>query len=121
MALNTSYSSINILGDFSMIAGGTFILKFAVFDQDSIAVDLTATGTICKWRMSPYGTDFTVLEKTGVIIASNIFQINLAADDTDGLSGKYAHQPSVNFVGGARIIPAQGIITIIRGLESPEG
>lgn len=117
MTLSTSYSSINILGDFSLIAGGTFILRFHTLDQDNIAADISST-TI-KWRLAPYGTDHTVLEKTGVIMASDTVYINLASNDTAGLSGKYAHQLSFEFPNGARLIPAQGVITIVRGLESP--
>lgn len=115
MSLSTTYANINSLSDISFIAGSIYTIKFIVTNQSGSPVDLsTAT---CKWAMSPYGTDYIQLSKTGSVISSNEFDIILSPSDTAGLSGKFTHQPSITFTGGVKIIPAQGIITLIKGLS----
>lgn len=113
MTLSTTFSSINSLGDFSFIGGTTYTLKFTVNDQSGSAIDLsTAT---CRWKLAQYGTDNVILSKTGSVIATNIFEVLLSSADTSSLSGKYSHQPTVEFATGVVVIPAQGIISIVKG------
>ena len=115
MSLNTTFSTINSLGDYPMIAGGTYTMKFTVLDQSGSPVDLSTV--TCTMKLAPFGTDYTVLTKTGSVIASNIFSIILSAEDTTGLSGKYTYQPILTLASLEVLKPAQGILTIVRGLQ----
>jgi len=112
MALSTSYSTINSLGDFSFVAGSTYLIKFTVLDQNSAAINIT--GATCSLRLAEYGSSTALLTKTGSVTATNVFTILFSADDTDGLAGKYSYQPKIVFSDGNSIIPAQGIITLIK-------
>jgi|WetSurMetagenome_2_1015567.scaffolds.fasta_scaffold597963_1 hypothetical protein len=115
MGLTTTFSNLNSLTDISFIAGTDYTIKFVVNSQAGSPIDLsTAT---CKWYLAPYGTDFTVLRKTGSVIAAGTFSILLSANDTIDFFGKYTHQPSITFSNGKIIYPAQGIITILKGLS----
>lgn len=114
MALSITFSDINSLGEISFISGTTYILKFNVTDQSGSGVDLSSAS--CKWRLAPYGTSFSQLEKTGSVITTSIFEILLSSADTLNLSGKFIHQPSIEFLNGVVVKPAQGIIIIIRGI-----
>lgn len=115
MSLNTTFSTINSLGDYPLIAGGTYTIKFTVLDQSGSPVDLSST--VCSMKLAPFGTDYTVLTKTGSVIASNIFSIVLSSEDTEGLSGKYTYQPILTLSSSEVLKPSQGILTIIRGLQ----
>jgi len=115
MSLNTSFATLNSLSEISFIAGTSFTIKFSVLSQTGSPIDLsTAT---CKWYLAAYGTDFTVLRKTGSVIAAGMFSILLSPTDTANLAGKYTHQPSINFANGNTIYPAQGILTVLKGLS----
>ena len=115
MALSTSYSTINSLGDDSFVAGTTYQLKFTVVDQNGTAIDLT--GATCTLRLAEYGSSTALLTKTGSITATNVFTVLFVPEDTDGLAGKYSYQPKIVFSDGSTVIPAQGIITLIREIE----
>ena len=114
MAISTSYSTINSLGDFSFISGATYTLKFTVLNQSGSEVDLSSA--TCTWKLSPYGTGSAILNKTGSVIATNIFSISITESDTYGLAGKFTHQPIITFSNGNIIKPAQGTITLTKGL-----
>lgn len=115
MSLNVTFSSLNTLNAISFIAGSNFTLKFNVVNQSGSPISLsTAT---CTWRMSPFGNDYTILQKTGSVIATNTFAVLLTSADTAGLSGKFIHQPTIAFVDGTVFIPAQGTITLLKGIE----
>lgn len=114
MTLSVTYSSLNTLNGTSFIAGSNYTFKFNILDQSGSAIDLsTAT---CTWRMSPFGNDYTILQKTGSVIATNTFVVLLTSADTAGLSGKFTHQPTITFSDGTVFIPAQGTITILKGI-----
>jgi hypothetical protein len=115
MSLNTTFSTINSLGDYPLIAGGTYTMKFTVLDQSGSPVSLSTV--TCSMKLAPFGTDYTVLTKTGSVIATNIFSITLSAEDTSGLSGKYTYQPILTLATTEVLKPAQGILTIVRGLQ----
>lgn len=114
MSLNTSYSALNIFDEIAFVAGSTYTLRFTVVNQSGTGVDLSSA-TI-RWKLAPYGSDYAVVEKTGVVTATSVFEVNLSASDTDGLGGKYSYQPIITFANGAVIIPGQGILTLIKGL-----
>jgi len=115
MTLTTTFSNLNSLSDISFIAGTSYTIKFSCTSQSGSPIDLsTAT---CKWYLAAYGTDFTVLRKTGSVIAAGMFSILLSPTDTANLAGKYTHQPSINFAYGNTIYPAQGILTVLKGLS----
>jgi hypothetical protein len=116
MTLSTTFSDINTLDDISFIAGSTYTLKFTILDQSGSAIDLS--DAICTWSLASYGTDFSILTKTCNLIAINAFEVILSAADTQGLSGKFSHQPSILFSSGLVSIPSQGIITIIKRISS---
>ena len=115
MTLSTSYNSINSLGDYPLIAGSTYTIRFTVLDQNSASVDIS--GATCTWRLAEYGTNEAVLTKTGSITATNVFAVILSEDDTADLSGKYSHQPRIVMSDGNVLMPAQGILTIIKGIN----
>ena len=115
MALNTSFATLNALGDEPLIAGGTFTLKFTVLDQSGGAVDLA--GAVCTVKFAPYGQSYMILSKSGSIIATNIFEIVLSPTDTRSWSGKYSYQPTITFLNGIVVIPSQGILTVQKGIN----
>ncbi len=115
MTLSVTFNDINNLDDVAFVAGTTFILNYNVFDQNGAPIDLSTA--ICKWHCAPYGTDFTQIQKTASVIATNTFQVILSPADTNGLSGKFTQQPSIEFSNGTFIIPSQGIITLLKGLQ----
>ena len=79
MSLVTTFSNLNSLTDISFIAGTDYTIKFVVTSQAGSPIDLsTAT---CKWYLAPYGTDYTVLRKTGSVIAAGTFSILLSANE----------------------------------------
>ena len=116
MTTNVTFSTLNSLGDISFIGGAHYTLKFTCVDQTGSGIDLsTAT---CSWKLAPYGTDYAIVSKAGSVITINSFEILLTPNDTVNLSGKYSHQPIVTFSNGVTVIPAQGTITILKGLQT---
>lgn len=116
MTTYLTYANINSLGDISFIGGGNYTLKFTCVDQSGSSVDLSSA--TCSWKLAPYGTDYVQISKAGSVITTNSFEVLLTPSDTVSLSGKYSHQPIITFANGVTIIPAQGIITIIKGLQT---
>jgi hypothetical protein len=114
MALSTTYTTINSLGDIPFIAGSTYSLFFNVYDQSGSPIDLSEA--VIKWKAAPYGTDYATIDKTGSVTASNTFVVYLSTEDSYLLSGKFSHQPQITFPDDVVAIPAQGIVTIIKGL-----
>lgn len=109
-------SDLNNLDETNFIAGTTYTLKFVVLDQDGNAIDLSDAD--CSWNLAPYGTDYTILTKTGNVITTNSFEIVLAPDDTRTLSdAKYVQQPSIVFSNGVEVIPGQGIISVTKRIR----
>jgi hypothetical protein len=114
--MTITFNDLNALNDIAFIGGSTYTIKFVVLDQNGSPIDIsTAT---CNWKLAPFGSDYVVLSKTGSIITTNSFEIILSPADTYSLSGKYSHQPSMTFPSGVSIIPAQGTITIVKGLQT---
>jgi hypothetical protein len=114
MSLNTSFATLNSLSDVSFISGTDYTFKFQINSQTGSPIDLSTA--VCKWYLASYGTDYTIIRKTGSVIAAGLFSVLLGGIDTTSLSGKFVHQPSITFSNGKTIYPAQGIITILKGL-----
>lgn len=109
----TSYSDINSLNEFSMIAGTNYTLTFTVYDSDGVNL-LDLTGSTIKWVICPFGqSDYTVLQKTGVITGTGVFTVSLVGTDTATLSGKYVQQPVITDFIGNIFRPAQGTVLIL--------
>jgi len=115
MTTRLTFSDLNSLNEISFIGGSTYTIKFVVTNQSGSSVDLT--GATCSWKLAPFGSDYVILSKTGSIVSTNSFEIILSPDETSDLSGKYSHQPLILFPSGVTIIPAQGIITVVKGLQ----
>jgi len=114
MTLSTTYSDLNSLNPISFISGTSYTIKFNVASQSGSPIDLSAA--TCKWFLASYGTDFTILRKTASVIAAGMCSVLLSPTDTTSLSGKYTQQISFTFSNGNTIYPAQGTITILKGL-----
>jgi len=107
-----SYIELNCLDEISFIGGNEYVLEFNTYDEDGIALDISSA-TI-EWNMSLYGQqDYNILTKSGVITDISEFTVTLLASETEGLEGKYVHQPVITDFSGSEFVPAQGIITIL--------
>jgi hypothetical protein len=96
-----------------MIAGSNFTLTFTAYDSDGISL-LDLSGATIKWVISPFGqTNYTILQKTGVITGTGTFTVTLNSSDTASLSGKYIQQPVITDFLGNIFRPAQGTILIL--------
>ncbi len=108
----TIYAQINSLEEFGFIAGTSFTLNFNVYEQDGIT-PLDMGGATFKWVLSPYGQNYSVLEKTGVITGVGTAEVQLDTVDTAELSGKYIQQPIITSFSSEEYRPGQGIILFI--------
>lgn len=108
----TIYSEINSLTEFGYIAGTSYTLNFNVYEQNGIT-PLDMGGATFKWVLSPYGQNYNVLEKTGVITGVGTAYVQLDTVDTETLSGKYIQQPVIVSFSGEEYRPGQGIILFI--------
>ena len=108
-----SYQNLNSLEEISFIAGSNFILEFNVYEEDGVTPQNLGGATI-SWALCPYGEfDYNVLEKTGTITGTNIFEVVLDAIDTLTLAGKYIQQPIITDFSGGVFRPSQGILLIL--------
>jgi len=115
----TSYDTINSLGEISFIAGTEYTLIFDVYDINGSPLSLS--GSTCTWTLSPYGQpEYAIMTKTGIISGSisNEFSITLGLTDTETLSGKYIQQPIVVDILGNENRPAQGVLTLIPRIQN---
>lgn len=111
--LQTPYQQINSLEDDVFIAGTTKTLVFTVYDTTTGAL-LDLAGSTITWVLGYYAQpDLYLLVKSGTVTGSGEFTISLTPSDTQGLSGKFIHQPQIIDSTGDEFRPAQGIITII--------
>lgn len=114
----TSYTDINSLDEFSIISGGTFTLEFTVYEEDTVNL-LDLSGATILWVVSPYGQeDYNVIQKSGTVTGTGTFSVVLSPSDTEGLSGKYIHQPIITDFSGNIYRPAQGTILIIPQIQT---
>ena len=116
-----SYSDLNNLEEISFIGGTEYTLEFTVYDEDSVAIDIS-TATIV-WNMSYYGQqDVNVItyNLSGGITITDIseFEVVLDGSDTINLSGKFVHQAVITDFDGTPFVPGQGIITILPRISS---
>ncbi|GIU69802.1 MAG: hypothetical protein KatS3mg002_1038 [Candidatus Woesearchaeota archaeon] len=109
-----TFETVNSLKEIFFIGGTTYTLKFICLDSNNNPINLSSA--TCYWGLSPYGTDFPLITKTGSIVNTNTFEVYLSNTDTKNLSGKYTHQPKIVFPNNVVVIPAQGIITIVKGI-----
>jgi hypothetical protein len=121
-----SYADLNPLDEISFIAGSTYYIDFAVYDENGVGASLV--GSTWKWRLCPYGQpDVRLIEKTDAVGGGITFlgatltlpqqaRVTLSAADTLALSGKFIHQAT--FVKDSITYkPAQGVITIIPAIQ----
>ena len=111
-----SYDKLNYLTEFSFIAGSDKLLTFNCYEEDTFS-PLNITNGSARWVLSPYGEfDVVVLEKVGTINTAYGFTVQLNAEDTIGLSGKYVQQITVLDSSGNTFKPGQGSIIILSGI-----
>lgn len=108
----TIYAQINSLEEFGFIAGTPFTLNFNIYEQDGIT-PLDMGGATFRWVLSPYGQNYSVLEKTGTITGVGTAEVQLDTVDTETLSGKYIHQPVIVSFTNEEYRPGQGVILVI--------
>lgn len=108
----TVYSQINSLEEFGFIAGTPYTLNYNVYEQDGIT-PLDMGGGTMKWTLSPYGQNYSVLEKNGSITGIGTCQVQLTTADTETLAGKYIQQPVIISFSGQEYRQGQGVILII--------
>lgn len=108
--MQVTYDIINTLDEMQFIEGTVQDITFTVYDETGTPLDLETS--TCAWNMSRYGyPDVVELSKSGIVTGVNTFVINILSGDTNGLSGKFIHQPVITN-GSSIYIPAQGVITI---------
>lgn len=108
----TIYSQINSLEEFGYIAGTSFTLYFDVYEQNGIT-PLDMGGATFHLVLSPYGQNYSVLEKAGTITGVGTAEVELESADTANLSGKYIQQPVIVSFSGEEYRPGQGVILLI--------
>lgn len=108
----TIYAQINSLEEFGFIAGSPYTLNFNVYEQNGIT-PLDMGGATFKWVLSPYGQNYSVLEKTGSITGIGTAEVQLDTVDTELLSGKYIQQPVIVSFSGEEYRPGQGVILFV--------
>lgn len=132
----SSYSEINTLEEFPMVAGTTQYLDFNLYNQEGVLVEVT--GKVMEWRMSPYGQKNVVsVIKTetpyisdaitygGGITNLDLYtkRVTLNPEDTENLNGKFVHQPVVIQTNAdlstTTFKPAQGTIVITSEIRKP--
>lgn len=106
------YSEINSLAEFAFIAGTPYTLNFTVYEEDGTTL-LDMGGGSFKWTLSPYGQNYSVLEKTGTITGVGTAEVQLDTLDTETLSGKYIQQPTIVSFSGEEYRPGQGVVLLI--------
>lgn len=103
---------INTLPEFEMIAGTKQTLEFEVLYEDGGPVDLQSS--IAYWVFSPLGQpSYEVGRVPGEIFDTNKFVVSMPGSITEGLHGKFVHQPVFTDYSGQEYRPQQGIFTII--------
>ena len=100
-----------------MIAGNTKEIRIQVTDGAGVPVDLS--GYVARWGLfKPHGGDALVSKASttgGIDIsqaASGLLLVNLAAAETDGLSGLYLHECEVEGPGGEVETVVQGEVRV---------
>lgn len=108
----TIYAQINSLEEFGFIAGTSYTLNFNVYEENGVT-PLDMGGATFKWVLSPYGQNYSVLEKTGTITGVGTAEVQLNTADTETLSGKYIQQPVIVSFSGEEYRPGQGVILMV--------
>lgn len=114
--MTSAFQSLNTLEETYFIAGTEYTFQFTLYDSLQELLDITSCS--CTWKMSWIGQpNISILTKSGSPIDTNSYQIKLDVADTLGLEGKFIQQPIIEDVDGFIYRPAQGLITIITGIE----
>lgn len=108
-----SYSQVNQLEEFPIIAGTNFLLKFEVYEDDGVTL-LDMGGASVKWMLCPYGQpSYNIAQLDGTITAVGKFEVELLPITTENLSGKYIQQALITSFLGKVYRPGQGVCLII--------
>jgi hypothetical protein len=113
-----SYSQ-NCIPEFTMIAGNDYTLEFVVYEDDGVT-PMDIGGATTYWLLSPYGQpDYTIAQISGVVTATNKFEVVIPSATTQGLSGVYIQQPVlISFPEPQKEYrPGQGTIIIQDGIQ----
>lgn len=108
----TPYSQINAMEEFGYIAGSSYTLYFNVYEQDG-TTPLDMGGGSFKLLISPYGEEYSILQKDGDITGVGTAEALLETNDTKNLSGKYTIQPVIISFSGQEYRPSQGVVLLI--------
>lgn len=119
---NLSDTNIFNVDPMTFIAGSYQKLRFHMYEDDmTTPIPMTGASNI-EIRISLLGQqDWIALTKIGSyenIDPYNIIIIELVANDTSSLSGKYMFQLVLTDVKGVIYIPAQGIMTILTQIQT---
>ena len=114
MTDTTLYDTVNNLPAFSFIGGTDKILTFNAYEEDGFS-PLDLTGATVNWVMCPYGEySQKTLEISGDLSTTlTSFTVEIPAEDTLALSGKFIQQVIITDVDGNIFRPGQGEIIII--------
>ena len=91
-----TYKQLNLLDEFSFVAGTPFTLTYTVYDEDG-ATPLDLASSTTKLYVSPYGQlNYVAIEVAGVVsVTPGVFTVTLTTAHTSALSGLFVQQPAV--------------------------
>lgn len=115
MGATITFDEMYSLDQVTFIGGTSYNFKFIANDNTGSPIDLATA--VLKWRLAPFGTDYAIVDKTGNLTSSNTFEVLLTPTDTANLSGKFVQQPIIQFANGRDSLPAQGVVTISKGIK----